>query len=135
MAVLRRIKKRLRQALPDTNLLLRGDSGFGLAAVYDWCEGQQAPVDYVLGLAQNSRLNDLARPYMEAARAECEETGEPVRRFHEFEYAAKTWPHPRRVILKTEVTAQGPNPRFVVTNMAGAPEELWNFSSPADVHE
>ena len=135
MAVLRRIKKRLRQGLPNTNLLLRGDSGFGLPAVYDWCEGQEQPVAYVLGLAQNSRLQELARPFMHDAETIYEETGEPVRRFHEFEYAAKTWPPPRRVILKAEVTAQGPNPRFVVTNMAGDPEELWNFSSPADVHE
>jgi hypothetical protein len=108
-------------------LVLRGDSGFGLPEVYDWCEGQQAPVDYVLGLAQNSRLNDLARPYMEAAKAEYEATGEPVRRCYEFQYAAKTWPHPRRVILKAEVTAQGPNPRFVVTNMAGDPEALYDL--------
>jgi hypothetical protein len=127
VAVLRRIRKRLRQALPDTELLLRGDSGFGLPEVYDWCEAQEQPVDYVLGLAQNSRLHALAQPYMEDAETVYEETGEPVRRFHEFEYAAKSWPHPRRVILKAEVTAEGPNPRFVVTNMAGEPEELYDL--------
>jgi len=127
VAVLRRIDQRLRTALPDTALLLRGDSGFGLPEVYDWCEEQEQPVDYLLGLAQNSRLKELAEPYMERARAEYEETGEPVRRFREFPYAAKTWSHPRRVILKAEVTAEGPNPRFIVTNMAGDPEELYDL--------
>jgi len=127
VAVLRRIRKRLEQALPNTKLVLRGDSGFGLPEVYDWCEGQEKPVDYVLGLAQNSRLNDLAQPYMHDAETIYEETGEPVRRFHEFEYAAHTWSHPRRVILKAEVTVEGPNPRFIVTNMAGDPEELYDL--------
>ena len=127
VAVLRRVKKRLRAALPDTNLLLRGDSGFGLPEVYDWCEGQEQPVNYVLGLAKNSRLNELTQPYMEAAEAEYEETGEPVRRFHEFAHAAHTWSHPRRVILKAEVTADGPNPRFIVTNMRGDREDLYDL--------
>ena len=112
--------------MPKTKVVLRGDSGFGLPEVYDWCAGQKEPVDYVLGLAQNSRLHDLARPYMEAAKAEYEATGEPVRRFYEFQYAAHPWPHPRRVILKAEVAAQGPNPRFVVTNMTGAPQALYD---------
>ena len=126
VSVLRRIQARLRQTMPKTKVVLRGDSGFGLPEVYDWCAGQKEPVDYVLGLAQNSRLHDLARPYMEAAKAEYEATGEPVRRFYEFQYAAHPWPHPRRVILKAEVAAQGPNPRFVVTNMTGAPQALYD---------
>lgn len=125
-AVLQRIKQRLDAALPTTKLVLRGDSGFGLPEVYDWCEGHKQPIPYVLGLAQNSRLNELAKPYMEAAKAEHEATGEPVRRFYEFPYAAHSWPHARRVILKAEVTAQGPNPRFIVTNMADDPQALYD---------
>jgi len=124
--VLRRIKARLNAALPTTKLVLRGDSGFGLPEVYDWCEGQDPPVPYVLGLPQNSRLNDLAKPYMEAAKAEHAATGEPVRRFYEFQYAAHSWPHARRVILKAEVTAQGPNPRFLVTNMQDDSQALYD---------
>ena len=39
--------------------------------------------------------------------------------FSEFEYATtnRTWSRARRVIVKAEVTAQGDNPRFVVTNL------------------
>ena len=126
VAVLKRIKARLEKALPTTKIVLRGDSGFALPEVYDWCEAQKPPVRYVLGLPPNSRLNELAQPYMDAAKAEFAATGQPVRRFYEFEYAAKTWPHPRRVILKAEVTAAGPNPRFVVTNMKAAPRTLYD---------
>ena len=126
VAVLKRIKARLEKALPTTKIVLRGDSGFALPEVYDWCEAQKPPVRYVLGLPPNSRLNELAQPYMDAAKAEFAATGQPVRRFYEFEYAAKTWPHPRRVILKAEVTAAGPNPRFVVTNMKAAPRTVYD---------
>lgn len=105
VGVLQRIQARLHATLPHTQVVLRGDSGFGLPAVYDWCEGQPEPVPYVLGLAQNSRLQELAKPYLDAAQAEYAATGEPVRRFYEFPYAAKTWARARRVILKAEVTA------------------------------
>ena len=133
VAVLKRIKARLEKAMPRTKVVLRGDSGFALPEVYDWCEDQKKPgteqdrpVPYVLGLPQNSRLNALAKPHMEAAQAEFAATGQPVRRFYEFQYAAKTWSHERRVILKAEVTAQGPNPRFVVTNLTQKPQTVYD---------
>jgi hypothetical protein len=40
-----------------------------------------------------------------------------VRNFHEVRYAAKTWNCERRVIVKAEHLPQGPNVRFVVTNL------------------
>jgi hypothetical protein len=43
-----------------------------------------------------------------------------VREFAEFEYqTVKSWSRARRVIGKAEVTAQGRNPRFLVTNLPG----------------
>ena len=125
VGVLKRLRARLQQEVPKTKVRLRGDSGFALPEVYEWCEGQNQPVPYVLGLAENSRLTALAKPYMDAAQAEYVATGEPVRHFHEFSYAAKSWSHERRVILKAEVTAQGPNPRFVVTNLAQKPKTVY----------
>ena len=125
-ALLQRLQARLKQALPKTRVVLRGDSGFALPEVYEWCEGQKKPVPYVLGLPQNSRLNELARPYMEAAQAKFAATGKPVRRFHEFRYAARGWSRERRGILKAEVTAQGPNPRFVVTNLKGTRHRVYD---------
>ena len=126
VSVLQRLQARLQQALPTTKVVVRGDSGFGLPAVYDWCEAQPEPVSYVLGLATNSRLRELAAPYMHDAETIYEETGEPVRRFHEFQYAARSWSRERRVILKAEVTADGPNPRFVVTNREDDPQTLYD---------
>jgi len=116
VAVLRRIVERLRAAFPDSEILLRGDAGLALPAVYDYCEG--AGLSYVISLAKNSRLLAQAEPLLREAEAIYAETGEKVRHFGEFTYAADSWPHPRRVVVKAEVTGQGENPRFVVTNLA-----------------
>ena len=41
-----------------------------------------------------------------------------MREFAQFEYqTVKSWSRARRVIGKAEVTAQGSNPRFIVTNL------------------
>ena len=121
VAVLRRIVERLRAAFPDSEILLRGDAGLALPAVYDYCEG--AGLSYVISLAKNSRLLAQAEPLLREAEAIYAETGEKVRHFGEFTYAADSWPHPRRVVVKAEVTGQGENPRFVVTNLEGPDAE------------
>src|SRR6516164_6851761 len=52
-------------------------------------------------------------------------TGQPQRIFDSFAYAAGTWDRPRRVIVKAEHNAQGPNPRFLVVNVPGDPRQLY----------
>jgi len=118
VAVLRRLVERLRAAFPDTEILLRADAGFARPEVYDYCEA--ANLSYVISLAKNSRLLEQAEPWLAEAQAIYAETGEKVRRFGEFSYAAASWPHPRRVVVKAEVMAPGENPRFVVTNLREA---------------
>ena len=39
------------------------------------------------------------------------------RLYEEFSYAARSWAHPWRVVLKAEVMSAGDNPRFVVTSL------------------
>jgi hypothetical protein len=117
VAVLRRIVKRLREAFPQAEMLLRGDAGFALPEVYDYCESAQ--LGYVISLAKNARLLALAEPFLAEARTIYAETGEKVRRFGEFRYAAESWPHERRIIAKAEVLPKGENPRFVITNLIG----------------
>jgi len=124
---LKRLVARLRQQWPGVLILVRGDSGFALPALYQWCEQQAAPVRYLIGLAQNPRLRALAEPHLQAARAEHERTAQKVRRLHDATYAADSWPHERRVLIKAEVTVRGDNPRFVVTNLRGAARGLYNL--------
>ncbi|MEW6198858.1 MAG: transposase [Planctomycetota bacterium] len=56
-----------------------------------------------------------------AAKTQFQATQEEVRNFHELHYAAKTWDRRRRVIVKAEHLPEGPNVRFVVTNLTGPP--------------
>jgi hypothetical protein len=108
--------RRLRQVWPHVRIILRGDSGFCRWKLLRWCE--QNGVFYVLGLARNSVLEGLAAPFMAAAKTQFLATEQKVRNFHELQYAAKTWDHARRVIVKAEQLPEGPNVRFVVTNLA-----------------
>jgi len=125
LAVLRRLVAKLRQQWPGLLILVRGDSGFAIPALYAWCEAQDTPVRYLIGLAKNPRLRALAEPHLQAARAEHERTGQKVRHLHSARYAAQPWPHRRRVLIKAEVTDRGDNPRFVVTNLRGRATGLY----------
>jgi len=124
LAVLKRLVARLRDAWPGVKILFRADSGFALPDIYDWCEANG--VDYLIGLITNSRLRALAEPHLEQARAEYEHSGQKVRRIHHELYAAESWPHERRVLIKAEVAEKGDNARFVVTSLTGEAEGLYD---------
>lgn len=51
-----------------------------------------------------------------------------MRNFHELTYAAQTWDRPRRVIVKAEHLPEGPNARFVVTNVP-QPDPAWIYDA------
>lgn len=126
-SVLRLLVTRLRRQWPEVEIVVRADSGFALPALYDWCEAQRKPVRYLIGLAKNPRLLALAEPHLEAARARHRRTGLKVRHLHRTSYAADSWPHPRRVLIKAEVGDLGDNPRFVVTNLRGSAAALYEL--------
>ena len=109
----------LRRRCKKARVILRGDNGFCLDQLMAWCESQ-AQVYYCVGMARNSALLERAQRALGEARARhCLSGGGSTRVFSEFEYATtnRTWSRARRVIVKAEVTAQGDNPRFVVTNL------------------
>jgi len=117
---------RFAAAFPGVQIIVRGDAGMALPEVYEFCE--EYGICYVISLAKNSRLIECAEELMRDARAIYEETGEKVREFGEFEYAAQSWSHMRRVIMKAEVVERGENPRFVVTNIdSGNAEDIYEL--------
>jgi hypothetical protein len=122
-AVLKLLVTKLRATWPEVKITIRGDSGFCRWRLMRWCDSHG--IGYVLGLAKNAVLQRQAAFWTEAASRLFQHTGEPQRIFGSFSYAASTWDRPRRVIVKAEHNAQGPNPRFVVTNVPGEPRELY----------
>jgi hypothetical protein len=125
--VLRAIVARLRQAWPGVAITVRGDSGLAVPEVYDFCE--QEGLSYVLGYASNPVLERATAQALADAELYHHFYGarEPhVQRFEEVAgYQAGTWPRPRRVVAKVEVTPQGSQRRFVVSNRAEAPAVLY----------
>lgn len=75
---------------------------------------------YIVGLPKNAVLLErvaLADMYQTAG---CKQ-----RMIGEFDYAARSWDRPRRVIARLEHDARGANPRFIVTNLKGGPKALY----------
>jgi hypothetical protein len=123
-AVLKLLVLRLRQVWPDVRIIFRGDSGFCRARIINWCERQN--VQYVVGLARNARLQSIVGYAQLALQHEYEQTGIKQRLVDEFNYSARRWPRERRVITRLEWGPQGDNPRFIVTNIAGAAQWLYD---------
>ncbi len=122
-AILGLISKRLRQEWPDVKIVFRADGGFCRWKTLRWCD--RHGVDYIVGLAKNSRLIDLSKTLMDQAEKQFKETGEKQRLFGDLTYAAGTWDRQRRVIARIEHTDKGENPRFVVTSLDGHAQSLY----------
>jgi hypothetical protein len=122
-AILSLLVKRLRQVWPKVRIILRGDSGFCRWRMLSWCERHD--VGYLVGVAKNKRLNARIEQPLGEAQACVAALGRKVRWFTEFHYAARSWDHPRRIIAKLEYTDRGSNPRYVVTNLNGKAQHLY----------
>ena len=122
-AVLKLLVRKLRAAWPDVKITIRGDSGFCRWRTMRWCDSHG--VGYILGIAKNPALQRHAADEMSTAARRFAMTGEPQRVFGSFAYSAATWDRARKVIVKAEHTAKGANPRFIVTNVPGEAQELY----------
>ena len=118
VSILKRVIAYLRHAWPDVKILLRGDSHFSCPEVHTMCD--ENDVFFILGQSGNAVLLPLAQPLMDQAKALYADGGKPVRLYRSWDYQAGSWSSPRRIICKAEVTPQGHNIRFVVTNLNGA---------------
>ncbi len=123
-ALIKLIARRLRQAWPGVRLVVRGDSGFcrpkALRRFDAW------GIDYIVGLQKNFALLERVAIAEHALAEQYEAVGTKQRLIGEFRYATRNWERERRVIARLEHSAQGPNPRFVVTSLeAGDAKSLY----------
>jgi hypothetical protein len=123
-AILKLLVKRIRQQWPKVRIIFRGDSGFCRWKLMRWCDRQD--VRYIIGLARNAVLQRMAQQWIETSRKQFEQTHQKQRIFGDFLYAADTWDTERRVIVKAEHLRQGENTRFIVTNLDGDSQELYD---------
>lgn len=139
---LQRVIKQIRQRWGNVCILVRGDSAYSREEIMSWCESQSG-VDYVFGLAKNSRLIKMTVQTQNRAKQEYSQKLETVVSFLETLFTpddelkqqatelvdssiwyrtlayqtAQSWSRNRRVVSKVEYGPQGSNIRFVVTSL------------------
>jgi hypothetical protein len=125
--ILDALVRRLRGAWPGVRIRVRSDNGLAVPAVYDYCEAHGLP--YALGYASNpvlQRATDQALADLELYHHFYGHREPVVQRYESLgDYRADTWPHPRRVVAKIEVTPQGSQRRFVVTDLSEPPAVVY----------
>ena len=126
--ILALLVRRFRQQWPEVKILFRGDSGFCRHKIMTWCE--RHGVGYIVGIGRNQRITPLSQRWRDQAERQFEATGEKQRVFGEFRYGAESWNKgkqiiERRVIVKAERLITKANPRYVVTNLCGDPQWLY----------
>jgi hypothetical protein len=123
-AVLKILVREIRKRWPDTQIIFRADSGFCRKHILGWCERNR--VLYIVGLAQNSRLNEMAQNFVKRAKGDFEKTGAKARVIDSFFYTARSWGKAyRKVVSRVEFGDKGQDCRYVVTNIAGSSRFLY----------
>ena len=119
----------LRVRFPHARFLVRLDGGFATPELFDFLDAESG-LDYVVAMGENAVLTRLAAPAMGEARPQSEASGQTAHVYTDARYAARTWDHPRRVVIKAEVVrlpGRDPrdNARFVVTNLRQTPRFVY----------
>ncbi|MFC1902487.1 IS1380 family transposase [Chloroflexota bacterium] len=121
--VLEPIVKRYRKT--GVRLLFRADAAFAKLEVYEYLEPRD--IGYAIRLPTNEVLQEHIKHLLK--RPTGRPPKKPIIRYHDFQYQAKSWGHPRRVVAKVE-WHQGqlfPRVGFVVTNLSAKPEGVVHF--------
>lgn len=123
--MLLRIVPRLQHAFPGVVIKLRGDAGFALPLLYEFCEF--FGIHYVLGIPANCVFQRRAEPLQKKLKRRYRRTELPQRSHSSFRHRARSWSRQRRICYKAEHTAVGTNLRFVITNRAGRTGAVFAF--------
>jgi len=104
---------------------LRGDVAFVKPEIYEYLESHF--IGYTIRLPANNILEQAVKHLL--ARPEGELAQKPVTRYHDFQYQATSWDHPRRVVVKVEWHNGELFPRvgFIVTNLSTKTRGIVHF--------
>lgn len=127
--LLRRLLALLRDAFPQARFLVRLDGGYATPEILDFLDAEPR-LDYVVAMADNPVLTRAAADAMAQVRQLSAASGETAHVYLETPYAAKTWSHARRVVIKAEVVrlagrAPRDNARFVITTLRQTPRFVY----------
>jgi hypothetical protein len=128
LSLLKRLLPRLHKAFPKAKLRIRLDAGFTGPELYEFFEANR--LEYVVCMGKNSVLLRFAEPLMAPLREALKAGEDLMPRFGECRYAAGSWKHERRVIIKADIALHPgrepkDNPRFIVTNLKTTPKFIY----------
>jgi Transposase DDE domain group 1 len=129
IGILRRLIGLIRSCFPAARIRVRLDSGFAHPKLLQFLDSQPG-VEYVVAMSANQVLDREAEPAMQQVRLLAQITEQTEHLYDETYYAANSWSHKRRIIIKAEVVRNEgkqakDNPRFVITNMKQTPSWLY----------
>jgi len=116
-AFLRRLLRAIRANWPKTEIVLRADSHYCCPEVLDWCRAND--LGFILGVSPTTTLRRHIEGLEASTKARFEAAPKEgkARRFKEFYDGADSWSRVERVIARVEAGADGPDTRFIVTNL------------------
>jgi Transposase DDE domain group 1 len=123
--MLLRLVPRLQSAFPGVQIQLRGDAGFALPLLYEFCEF--FGLLYAFGIPANCVFQRRAKPRQKQLKRRYRRTQLPQRSFSSFRHRAGSWSHQRRICYKAEHTAAGTNLRFLITNCSSRAPDIFVF--------
>lgn len=123
LELLKFISERIREEWPDVKIIFRADSGFCRHHLMDFCDDHD--IGYIIGMGKNSRLQKRSESLSKMAKYRFEALNEKLRLFGEFQYGAQSWQYERRIIAKSECSDKGVSVRFLVTNITGNCQDLY----------
>jgi len=129
VGILGRLIERVRGAFPKARIRVRLDGGFAAPEILDFLDGEPR-VDYVIAMAKNAVLKHRAKGLMAHARRRSRKSRKTEHVYGECRYAAGTWSHTRRIVIKAEVVRHPgrkpkDNPRFVITTLTHSPRFVY----------
>ena len=99
VGILRRLMQLIRCFLPGVCLRVRLDGGFAHPQLLAFLDAEPG-VEYVVAMAKNAVLKRKAQSAMRQARQLSRRSGKTEHIYREANYAARTWPHERRILIK-----------------------------------
>jgi Transposase DDE domain group 1 len=123
--MLLRLVPQLEAAFPGVPIKVRGDAGFALPLLYEFCEF--FGIQYAFGIPANCIFQQRAEPRQKQLKRRYRRTQLPQRGFSSFRHRARSWPRQRRICYKAEHTVVGTNLRFLITNRLGRASKVFAF--------
>jgi hypothetical protein len=118
VSILKRVVIKIREAYPDMEITIRGDSGFSSPVFYQLADDFN--LNFALGISSNERLKKRIARAEKAVRHLYVSKNVKHQHFIAFTYKADSWHKSQSCYAKVESTGKGLNTRFIVSNMKEA---------------